>query len=653
MTATRPATTRVPRTPRSRGDEPMPDWDLVYKRNYIERLKRDRPGLDVREELSDLIARGYEDVPEEDVVRLYWWGLAHDKPKIGTFMVRVKVAGGLVSAAQLRALGVIAQTYGRDEAELTTRQGIQLHWVEMARLPDVMADLEAVGLTTAGAEGDTVRNITGCPVAGLTAEEPFDVAPVIREVAGFMYGNPDYSNLPRKHKYTISGCPAQCNAPEVSDVALVAQDRDGRHGFTMRVGGGMTNTPRISSDLGVWFPVEETLEVLRATTDAWQKDLRYRVSRARARIKFMVDDHGVQKVREKVEAELGRALADGTAPTPTQDADHMGIHPQRQAGLVYIGVPVPVGRVSGTILVRLAEAIEPFGGDVRFTRQQNLVLGNVPVGRVDEVKALLADLGLDADRGRAFARSIACTDHRFCNYSVASTKGKLDDLLERLTARFGAEQIGDLAIHVDGCPHACALHWVGEIGLQGTTTRVEGSDERVEAYDVTIGGGLGTRTALGRRLLRRVPTGEIHGVLERLVGAWLAERVVQAHPESYTLTDWSLGRDDADLVAIAIGAEGQESAAPTAAVTVRVPGPLQQFVAGEDAIDVEAATVGEALRRIAGAHPQFGEHVLPDGTVDGAFLVAVGDDDIRGLDGLRTPVEAGAQIFIVMAMAGG
>ncbi|MCD6638600.1 MAG: nitrite/sulfite reductase, partial [Nocardioides sp.] len=212
MTATRPATTRVPRTPRSRGDEPMPDWDLVYKRNYIERLKRDRPGLDVREELSDLIARGYEDVPEEDVVRLYWWGLAHDKPKIGTFMVRVKVAGGLVSAAQLRALGVIAQTYGRDEAELTTRQGIQLHWVEMARLPDVMADLEAVGLTTAGAEGDTVRNITGCPVAGLTAEEPFDVAPVIREVAGFMYGNPDYSNLPRKHKYTISGCPAQCNA---------------------------------------------------------------------------------------------------------------------------------------------------------------------------------------------------------------------------------------------------------------------------------------------------------------------------------------------------------------------------------------------------------------------------------------------------------
>lgn len=651
MSVTRPA--RPARKSRSRADEPMPDWDQVYKRNFIERLKRDRPGLDVREELPDLIARGYEDVPEEDVVRLYWWGLAHDKPKIGTFMVRVKVAGGLVTPAQLRALGEISQRYGRDEAELTTRQGIQLHWVEMARLPDVMADLEAVGLTTAGAEGDTVRNITGCPVAGLTAQEPFDVTPVLHEVADYMYGNPEYSNLPRKHKYTVSGCPAQCNAPEVSDVALVAQDRDGRHGFTMRIGGGMTNTPRISSDLGVWFPVEETLDVLRATTDAWQKDLRYRISRARARIKFMVDDYGVERVREKVEAELGRPLADGTTPTPTQDADHIGVHPQRQEGLVYIGVPVPVGRVTGTGLIRLAEKVEEYGGDVRFTRQQNFILGNVPVERVDEVKALLDELGLGADKGRAFARSIACTDHRFCNYSVAQTKTKLEDVLERLTERFGAEQIGDLAIHIDGCPHACALHWVGEIGLQGTTTRVEGSDERVEAYDLTIGGGLGTRTALGRRLLRRVPTTEIYGVLERLVGAWLAERVAHAEPEGFTLTDWSSALADADLVAIAIGAEAQEPEAPSAEVTVRVPGPLQQFVGGADALDIVAGTVGEALRKIAAEHPKFGETVLPAGKVDGAFLVTIDDDDIRSLDGLATPVEAGAQIFIVMAMAGG
>ena len=183
-----------------RAGRPAPDWDLVLRRNYIERLKKDRPPLQVREELPDLIERGYEDIPEEDMVRLHWWGMAHDKPKTGTFMVRVKVAGGLVQPGQLRTLGAIARQYGKDEAELTTRQGIQLHWVQMPMLAEVLAAIEAAGLTTCGAEGDTVRNITGCPVAGLSAAEPFDVTAVIREVAGFFWGNPEFSNLPRKHK---------------------------------------------------------------------------------------------------------------------------------------------------------------------------------------------------------------------------------------------------------------------------------------------------------------------------------------------------------------------------------------------------------------------------------------------------------------------
>lgn len=650
MTSTVP---RTPRAPRSRLDKPAPDWDLVYKRNYIERLKRDRPPLHVRDEFPELIARGYEDIPEEDIVRLYWWGLAHDKPKIGTFMVRVKVAGGLVSAEQLRALGAIAKKHGRDEAELTTRQGIQLHWVQMAKLPDVMAEIEAAGLTTSGAEGDTVRNITGCPVVGLTAEEPFDVTPVIREVADYFYGNADYSNLPRKHKYTISGCPAQCNAPEISDVALIATVKDGRNGFGLRIGGGMANTPRISQDVSVFFPVEETVEVLKATTNAWQNNLRYRMSRARARIKFMMDDYGPEGVRTQIEAELGRPLEDGFAAGPTLDADHMGVHPQRQEGLVYIGVPVPVGRVTGTILETLADLVESYGGDVRFTRQQNFILGNVPVDRVDEVKALLDELGLSADKGRAFARSLACTSHRFCNYSVAETKGKLDEILEQLTTSFGSEQIGDLAIHMDGCPHACAQHWVGEIGLQGTTTRIDGSDERVEAYDLTVGGGLGTRTAIGRRLLRRIPTGDINGVLERLVGAWLAERSERAFLGPFTFGDYCSEHTDEELVAVAVGAEVEQSEELANSVLIRVPGPLQGHVGGADEIEVNAGTVGEALTVVAKQFPQFGTTVMPDGTVVGAFLVTLADDDIRNLDGLDTQVGAGSEITIVMAMSGG
>jgi sulfite reductase beta subunit-like hemoprotein/molybdopterin converting factor small subunit len=647
------------RARRSRADAPAPDWDLVYKRNYIERLKRDKPPMQVREELPALVSRGYEDVPEEDMVRLYWYGLAHDKPKTGTFMVRVKVAGGLVNAAQLRALGTIAEKYGRDEAELTTRQGIQLHWVEMSRLNDVMVDLEAVGLTTSGAEGDTVRNITGCPVAGLTPGEPFDTTPVLREVAGHFYGNLDYSNLPRKHKYTISGCPSQCNAPEISDVALIATLKDGRPGFGLRVGGGMANTPRISQDLGVFIPVEQTVEALSAVTNAWANDLRYRISRARARIKFMVEDYGAEGTRAKVEEQLGRRFEDGTANGPTEDADHIGVHAQRQPGLVYVGVPVPSGKVTGTMLGKLAGFVEEFDGDVRFTRQQNFILANVPTDRVADAKALLEELGLSLDRGRAFARSVACTSHRFCNYSVAETKGKLEEILDHLSAKYGHEAIGDLAIHMDGCPHACAQHWVGEIGLQGTTTRVDGSEERVEAYDVTVGGGLGTRTAIGRRLLRRVPTHDLVEVMDNLIGAWLDARAVQPSAESYTFGDFCSPRSDDELVAIAQGqAAGVTSDDHSVtALLVRIPGPLLDTVAGEDEISVEAATVGQALAAVAAKHPRFGTTIFADSPdrsrVHGAFLVTVGDDDIRGLDGLATKVTAGAEITLVMAMSGG
>lgn len=644
-------TTDSPRARRSRAEKPAPDWDLVYKRNYIERLKRDRPPLAVRDELPELIARGYEDIPEEDIVRLYWWAIAHDKPKVGTFMVRIKVSGGLVDSAQLRALGRIARDYGRDEAELTTRQGIQLHWVELARLPDVLGDIEAAGLTTCGGEGDTVRNITGCPMTGLAHGEAFDVTPVIAEVAKHFYGNPEYSNLPRKHKYTIAACSAQCNAPEISDVALLAVEKDGREGFALRIGGGMTNTPRISRDIGVFIPREETVETLEAVTNAWQRDLRYRISRAKARIKFMMDDYGPEGMRAKIEEALGRPLEDGAAPAPTVDADHLGVHPQRQDGLVSIGVPVPVGRITGTALDAIADLVDSYGGDVRFTRQQNFLLSNVPVDRVDDVTATLRELGFGLERGRAYGRSLACTSHQFCNYSVAETKGKLTEVLDGLTEHYGAERIGDLAIHMDGCPHACAQHWVGEIGLQGTTTRVEGSDERVEAYDLTVGGGLGTRTAIGRRLLRRVPTGELNGVLDRLVGAWLAERDERGDI-AFTLGDFCSAHGDDELIAIAndaeLGADG-----PDNSVAVRLPGPLLSLVDGEDRIDVSAATVGDALAAVTAKFPQFGATVVPGGEVAEAFLIAIGDDDIRNLSGLQTPVQPGMDIVIVMAMSGG
>lgn len=631
---------------------PAPTWELVLKRNSIERLKQEKFPLDIVDELPELIARGYEAVPEEDIVRLNWWGLTHDKPKVGTFMVRIKVPGGRITPAQLVGVGEIARRYGRNYGELTTRQGIQLHWVRLEQLPEVLEAVQRTGLTTVGGEGDTVRNVTSCPVAGVDREELFDVRPVVEAVARFFYGNRDYSNLPRKHKYTISACPAQCNAPEIHDVALVGVVKGGRPGFAVRVGGGLSATPRISRDLGVFVPaepVEGVVEVLRAITDTWQHDLRYRLSRAKARIKFMVDDYGPEAVREMVEARLGYRLEDGRAPEPTHDSDHLGVHPQKQPGRVYVGVPVPMGWITGDQLVALGELVGSFGGDVRFTRMQNLVVTDVPEEQLSRVLDELAALGLDPHRNPVYGRSIACTDHRFCNYSVAETKGKLQEILAELERRFGPE-VADLRIYTDGCPHACAHHWVGDIGLQGTTTVHPERGVRVEAYDVCLRGGLGTRAAIGKPLIRRVPEDRIVEVVCRLVEAWLREQ--RRRGGALTFRDFVDARTDDELRALALG-EVEEEAAPRRPV-VRVPGMLLAYSGGADRLEVDARTVREALEALRAQYPQLvAQILLPDGSVHPSVNLFVGEEDVRGLGGLDAPLRPGDELTILPALAGG
>src|SRR5579863_5572182 len=244
------------------GTKPPADWDLVLKRNPVERLKREKAPLGIRDELPALIAAGYESVAEEDVVRLQWWGLYHDKPKIGTFMLRVKVPAGQLSATALRTIGEVSNRYGRGDGELSTRQNIQLHWLELARLPEVFADLERSGVTTAGGCGDTVRNITGCPVQGIAADELFDASPTVTAAAELFYGNPAWANLPRKHKYSISACPDRCNAPEINCISLIGAVDDDVEGFAVLVGGGLSSVPRIARPLGVFVPKEEANEIL-------------------------------------------------------------------------------------------------------------------------------------------------------------------------------------------------------------------------------------------------------------------------------------------------------------------------------------------------------------------------------------------------------
>ncbi len=647
-------TTVQPRTRRRRTEKPT--WELVYKRNSIERLKREKFPLDIVDELPQLIAMGYEAVPEEDIVRLNWWGLTHDKPKLGTFMVRIKVSGGLIQPAQLREVGRISQQFGRNYGELTTRQGLQLHWARLDQLPEVIAAIQATGLTTVGGEGDTVRNITGCPVAGISRDEPFDVTPVIAQVADYFYGNREYSNLPRKHKYTIAACPGQCNAPEISDVALIGVVKDGRDGFALSVGGGLSNIPRLARDLGVFVPVDETIEVLRAVTDAWQSDPKYRVSRAKARIKFMMDDHGPEGVRAKVEERLGRRLEDHTAPEPIDGVDHLGVHPQRQTDRIYAGFSVPMGWLTGDQMIGIADVVEPFGGDIRLTRQQDLIVGNVPVSQMGGFLEGMKALGMPITRNRVYGNSIACTSHKFCNYSVAETKGKLKDILGVLEQRFGTA-IEDLKLYVDGCPHACAHHWIGDIGLQGTTTKDPLSGKRIEAYDVTLRGGLGRAAAIGTPLLRRVPTDDITDVIVRLLDGWLADRAERnGSGDGFTFRDFCDGRSDDDLRAIASGqaVTGVVDGETSDRVIVRVPGTLIELSDGADEVALDVATVGAALDQLALLHPQLTAYLVSaPGQINPAVNLYVGEDDIRGLGGFDAPLEPGDELSILPALAGG
>ncbi|HET8529078.1 MAG TPA: nitrite/sulfite reductase [Gaiellaceae bacterium] len=517
----------------------MTSWDAVYERNSVERIKRDRAPLGIREELPALIAEGYERMAEEDVVRLQWWGLYHDKPKLGTFMLRVKIPSGILTPAKLRAIGEVADRYGRGDAELTTRQCIQLHWLELAALPDVFRDLEAAGITSAGGCGDTVRNITGCPVAGLAADELFDSTPAIEAATAEFYGNPAWANLPRKHKYSIASCPDRCNAPELNCVSLVGVLHHGREGYGVLVGGGLSSVPRIARDLGVFVPKEQAVELLGAVTSVWSEDLKYRLSRVKARLKFMVDDLGAEGMRERVEAKLGRALERYELP-PAQSrfSTHVGVHAQRD-GLHYVGVPVPLGLTSGERLIAVADLVESFGGDVRLTRQQNLIVTGVR--DVPATLERLAALGLPLETNEVWAGSIACTGEPHCNFSVGETKARLRELVAQLESEFGTA-IADLRLHLDGCPHACAQHWIGDLGFQATTGK-DAHGNRIPAYDVFVRGG---RDRIGASLFRRVPSAELEPAVAGLVRGWLAGR---EGAESFT--DFQLRLSDEELGALA------------------------------------------------------------------------------------------------------
>jgi ferredoxin-nitrite reductase len=492
-----------------------------------------------------------------------WYGLYHDKPKVGFFMMRIKVPSGILTPAQLRTIGELSQEYGRGDGEITTRQTIQLHWIRLDDLPAIFAKLEAAGLSTLGGCGDAVRNLTGCPVAGIDEHELFDATELVQEAAVLFRSDKLWLDLPRKHKITIATCAHQCNAPEINCIALVGTLKDGREGFAFRVGGGLSTVPRLSRHLGVFVPKEEALEVTKAIVEAWRTNLQYRLSRVKARLKFMVDDFGAEGMRAEVERVLGRKLEDLEQPPQRVGglSEHLGVNPQKQPGKSYIGFPVRLGRITGAQLLRIADLAAEVGGDVRLTRQQNFIVANVPNEQVERVVAEVAEIGFRLDVSHLHAISLGCTGMPLCNYAVAETKVKLDEILVHLEQEFGREADG-VNVNVDGCPHSCAHHWVADIGLQGSTLRERGvSGERLEAYEIYLRGTLGNDAAIGRPIVRRVPQAQAKEHVSRLIRGYLSKR----SSDQETFKSFADRHSDEELISIATERPLEEVMAAAAA----------------------------------------------------------------------------------------
>ena len=461
-------------------------------------------------------------------------------------MLRVKFPGGIVSSEQLRAVGSLAERYGRGMGDITTRQNIQLHNLAIEDMPIVLDELNAVGLSFTQACGDVWRNVVGCPLAGVDGHELIDTRPMVADLERAFVGHREFSNLPRKFKVSVSACVHHCAQHEINDIGLVAVDKDGVIGYDVWVGGGLGASAKMGRRLDVFARPEQAVEVCRAITELY-RDEGKRTKRTRARIKFLVDEWGVERLRDEVERKLGYELARSVEPTAPIDAhrDHLGVHPQAQPGLYYVGGTTLRGRFTADQMIGVAGIAERYGsGGLRCTNRQNIIVVDVPDHHVETVAAELADLGLPTEAS-AFRRGIiSCTGMEFCKLAIVETKHRAAELIEHLERRIG-DLDGSIRINLNGCPNACAQYQIADIGLQGGIAKTA-DGERVQGFIVHIGGRLGEGAAFGRRIASKaIPADDARYAVERIVRAYKGER-----RSDMSFGEWADRQGDARLAAL-------------------------------------------------------------------------------------------------------
>jgi sulfite reductase (ferredoxin) len=506
--------------------------------NPNERTKKDDDGLNVRQRIETIYSKlGFASIDGADLRgRFRWWGLyTQRRPGIDGgktailepeelddeyFMLRVRIPGGRLTNTQLRVVATIATEFGRDVADVTDRQNVQLHWIRIEDVPTIWERLEAVGLSTTEACGDTPRNMLGCPLAGVDADEVLDGTAALQAANALAEGNKEFSNLPRKYKTAVSGCPVYCVGHEINDISFVGvRAGDGRVGFDVWVGGGLSTNPMFAKRLGVFVEEGAVPEVWAGVTKVF-RDYGYRKSRNRARLKFLVADWGPEKFREVLEKEyLGYALEDGPEPPPPSGPrDHVGVRKQKD-GNNYVGFALQSGRTSGSQLTEIADLAASHGsGDIALSVEQKIIVRDVPDVQVDPLVAELEARDLRV-RPSVFRRGMmACTGIEFCKLAIVETKARSIDLYEELERRL-ADFDTPITINLNGCPNSCARFQTADIGLKGSI--VDGG----EGFQVHLGGSIGADAAFGRKLRGLKVTGDqLPDYIERVLRNYVAER---------------------------------------------------------------------------------------------------------------------------------
>ncbi len=519
------------------------------KAQRVERLKREKNPWEGLDDIRKFAREGFDSITPEWLGTYFrWWGVYTQGDGVGViggkngegkalpyFMVRIRIPNGLLHSHQLRTIANVTEKYARGTADLTVRQNIQLHWVTIQDLPELLEGLWRAGLTTMGSCGDDTRNITGCPLAGVDADEIYDASSLALEANRFFVGNGDFYNLPRKFKVCITGCRVWCAYPEINDVGLTAIRRDSEVGFSLRVGGGLSADPHLALRLNAFVHRHQVIPVLKGVAEIFRESEKLRENRERARLKFLFLKHGwtAESFQEELERRIGFHLDPAVEEKPPADIyrDHVGVHPQKQAGYSYVGAAVLRGRISAQQMRAAADAADRYAtGELRTTNMQNLLIVNVPNHNAAALASELEDNKMPVGGSPFWRGVVACSGSEFCKIAITETKSFSRWLVEELEERLpGFEQ--HLKLHVTGCPNSCGQHWIADIGIEGKKIKVDGRQQ--DAYYFCVGGAVGLHQSIARPIGYRCLASEVPDAIERLLLRYREERLPDENLRPY------------------------------------------------------------------------------------------------------------------------